>query len=46
VNIVIGFCRFWYDFVVGDSVTLAVGAAVTLIIGAALVWILVAAVRV
>jgi hypothetical protein len=38
VNLVVGFFRFWYDFVVGDSVLLAIGAVVTLTIGAALVW--------
>jgi hypothetical protein len=24
---VVGFARFWYDFIVGDSITLAVGGA-------------------
>ena len=32
------FGRFWYDFVVGDSVTLAIGAVVALALGAVLVW--------
>ena len=39
MKLVIGFCRFWYDFVVGDSAFLAVGAVVTLALGAALVWL-------
>jgi hypothetical protein len=32
------FGRFWYDFVVGDSVALAIGAVVALALAAALVW--------
>ena len=39
MNLVIGFCRFWYAFVVGDSVKLAIGAVVTLLMGTALVWL-------
>ena len=33
----IGFARFWYDFIVGDSVMLAIGGAGVLIVGALLV---------
>ncbi len=33
---VIGFGRFWYDFIVGDSAILAVGGAVVLVVGALL----------
>ena len=32
------FGRFWYDFVVGDSVPLAIGGVMALILGAALAW--------
>ena len=32
----IGFGRFWYDFIVGDDVTLAVGGVGVIILGAAL----------
>jgi hypothetical protein len=31
------FGRFWWDFIVGDSVTLAVGGATVLVLGALLV---------
>ena len=34
---VTGFARFWYDFIVGDSVVLAIGGAGALIVGALLV---------
>lgn len=34
---VVGFGRFWYDFIVGDSAILAIGGAAVLIIGSALV---------
>lgn len=34
---VIGFGQFWYDFIVGDSVFLAVGGVVMLALGYALV---------
>ena len=34
---VVGFGRFWYDFIVGDSVMLAIGGASVLIVGALLV---------
>ena len=30
---VAGFFRFWYDFIVGDSVLLAVGGALVLAVG-------------
>jgi SNF family Na+-dependent transporter len=30
---VTGFFRFWYDFIVGDSVLLAVGGALVLLLG-------------
>lgn len=33
---VVGFGRFWYDFIVGDSVALAIGGGGSLAIGAAL----------
>jgi len=33
---VVGFGRFWYDFIVGDSAVLAVGGAAVLIVGAVL----------
>jgi len=32
------FGRFWYDFVVGDSVALAVGGVTALAVGTVLVW--------
>jgi hypothetical protein len=35
---IVGFGRFWYDFIVGDSVVLAIGGAGVLILGALLVW--------
>jgi hypothetical protein len=28
-----GFVLFWYDFIVGDSMTLAVGSALVLLVG-------------
>lgn len=31
------FCLFWYDFIVGDSIVLAVGGLAVLLIGWALV---------
>jgi hypothetical protein len=34
---VVGFAQFWYDFIVGDDVTLAVGGVGVLILGALLV---------
>jgi hypothetical protein len=34
----VGFGRFWYDFVVGDSVALAIGGAAVIVVGALLVW--------
>ncbi|MEX2230079.1 MAG: hypothetical protein WEB13_10630 [Dehalococcoidia bacterium] len=34
---VIGFGRFWYDFIVGDSMMLAVGGTGVLVVGALLV---------
>ncbi len=30
---VVGFGRFWYDFIVGDSVVLAIGGVGVLILG-------------
>lgn len=36
MNYLIGFGRFWYDFIVGDSVTLAVGTTASVLAGAAL----------
>jgi hypothetical protein len=32
-----GFLRFWYDFIVGDSVILAIGGATVLIVAYVLV---------
>ena len=32
-----GFGAFWYDFIVGDSIALAIGGAAVLIVGAVLV---------
>ncbi len=34
---VVGFGKFWYDFIVGDSAVLAVGGAAVLIVGSLLV---------
>ncbi|MDP3208944.1 MAG: hypothetical protein Q8M65_07330 [Rhodoglobus sp.] len=34
---VVGFGRFWYDFIVGDSIVLAIGGAGALALGALLV---------
>lgn len=34
---VVGFGRFWYDFIVGDSVVLALGGAATVVAGLLLV---------
>ena len=34
---VAGFARFWYDFFVGDSVTLAMGGVTALVLAAVLV---------
>ena len=33
---IVGFAKFWYDFIVGDSAVLAVGGAAVLIVGALL----------
>jgi hypothetical protein len=33
VKYVTGFFQFWYDFIVGDSVLLAIGGAAVLILG-------------
>ena len=33
------FGRFWYDFIVGDSVVLAIGGISVVAIGALLVWL-------
>ena len=30
---VVGFARFWYDFIVGDSIVLAVGGIAVLLAG-------------
>jgi len=32
-----GFAAFWYDFIVGDSVVLAIGGTAVLVLGALLV---------
>jgi hypothetical protein len=34
---IIGFGQFWYDFIVGDSIFLAIGGVLMLILGYALV---------
>lgn len=34
---IVGFGKFWYDFIVGDSAVLAIGGAAVLIVGALLV---------
>ncbi|PKN80525.1 MAG: hypothetical protein CVU47_09020 [Chloroflexi bacterium HGW-Chloroflexi-9] len=34
---VVGFGRFWYDFIVGDSIVLALGGVATLVVGVLLV---------
>jgi hypothetical protein len=34
---VVGFGRFWWDFIVGDSPVLAAGAAIVLVVNALLV---------
>ncbi len=39
IKILIGFGRFWYDFIVGDSVALAVGGCAVIATGALLVWL-------
>ena len=36
MNIVTGFLRFWYDFLVGDAWEIALGVVVVLAIGATL----------
>jgi hypothetical protein len=36
MSLVIGFLRFWYQFIVGDAWEIAVGVAVVLATGAAL----------
>ena len=37
MRLVIGFGRFWWDFIIGDDWRIAAGVAVTLAIGAVLV---------
>ena len=37
MGVVRGFCRFWYDFIVGDDWRIALGVAVVLAVGAVLV---------
>ncbi len=34
---IVGFARFWYDFIVGDSVVLAIGGIAVVVAGALLV---------
>ena len=34
---IVGFARFWWDFVVGDSIALAIGGAGALLVAIALV---------
>lgn len=33
------FGRFWYDFIVGDSVELAIGGCAVIGVGALIVWL-------
>ena len=33
MRFVVGFARFWYDFIVGDSAVLAVGGVAVLAVG-------------
>jgi hypothetical protein len=33
------FGRFWYDFIVGDSLTLAIGGCAVIAISALIVWL-------
>lgn len=33
------FGRFWYDFIVGDSVELAIGGCTVIALGALIVWL-------
>lgn len=33
---IVGFCRFWYDFIVGDDWTVAAGVVLALALAAAL----------
>jgi hypothetical protein len=35
----VAFARFWYEFVVGDSVALAIGAGAVIAFAALMVWI-------
>lgn len=37
MSYIIGFAQFWYEFIVGDDVTLAIGGVGVLILGALLV---------
>jgi hypothetical protein len=37
VKYVVGFGRFWYDFIVGDSIFLAIGGVLMLALGYAMV---------
>ena len=37
MNLIAGFFRFWYDFLVGDSVALAIGGIAVLVLGYGLV---------
>jgi hypothetical protein len=37
VKYIVGFGRFWYDFIVGDSVVLAIGGVAVLVLGYGLV---------
>jgi len=38
MNWLVGFGRFWYDFIVGDAVALAIGGIGVLLLGALLAW--------
>ena len=37
MSFLVGFARFWWDFIVGDSVVLAIGGGSALLLGALLV---------
>ena len=36
MNVIIGFLRFWYDFIVGDAWEIALGVFIVLTLGAVL----------
>lgn len=36
---IVAFGRFWYDFIVGDSVELAIGGCAVIVLSALFVWL-------